>query len=164
MKCKQCGNEFEAQRSTAQYCSANCRKLAFQENGKVSVPGVSVPIPEFITDAAGAQHKIDYEGRRKDYALLKSWVVGKGTESQQQLGLLAQDYDALKGVDIQRYLGYQSKATAKLPESIKIIIDRLAAWFEQKNIQDDKAERIQRAIHYHNNVAPSRLTSSSQPV
>ncbi len=39
MECKQCGNEFEAQRSTAQYCGAKCRKLAFQERPeKVSVP------------------------------------------------------------------------------------------------------------------------------
>lgn len=50
MKCKQCNTEFESKRKTAVYCSAKCRKLAFQvsvpENGKVSVPAnktVSVP-------------------------------------------------------------------------------------------------------------------------
>ena len=39
MKCKQCGNEFEAKRSTAKYCGAKCRKLAFSGDApKVSVP------------------------------------------------------------------------------------------------------------------------------
>ena len=28
MKCKQCGNEFEAKRKTALYCSASCRVTA----------------------------------------------------------------------------------------------------------------------------------------
>ena len=49
MQCLQCGNEFEAKRSTAKYCSAKCRKLAFlsvpEQNAKISVPEpVSVPI------------------------------------------------------------------------------------------------------------------------
>lgn len=33
MRCLQCNREFEPKRSTARYCSAKCRKLAFQ-NGK----------------------------------------------------------------------------------------------------------------------------------
>jgi len=37
-ECSQCKNNFEALRATAKYCSASCRKLAFQQNGKVSVP------------------------------------------------------------------------------------------------------------------------------
>ena len=41
MLCRQCKREFESKRSTAKYCSAKCRKLAFQT---VSVP-VSVPAP-----------------------------------------------------------------------------------------------------------------------
>jgi hypothetical protein len=48
MECLNCGKEFEAKRSTAKYCSDNCRKLAFQ-NTEVSVPEVSVPevsVPE----------------------------------------------------------------------------------------------------------------------
>ena len=46
MKCKQCNNEYKAKRSTSKYCSAKCRKLAFQVDAKVSVPAnkpVSVP-------------------------------------------------------------------------------------------------------------------------
>jgi len=42
-KCEQCGNEFEATRETAKYCDAKCRKLAFLEKDKVSVPELSVP-------------------------------------------------------------------------------------------------------------------------
>ena len=35
MECEQCGNEYEAKRSSSKYCSAKCRKLAFQdENAK----------------------------------------------------------------------------------------------------------------------------------
>ncbi len=44
--CSQCGNEYGAQRSTSKFCSALCRKLAFQADAKVSVPGeksLSVP-------------------------------------------------------------------------------------------------------------------------
>ena len=38
-KCKNCGVEYEARRSTSEYCSSKCRKLAFQaREGKVSVP------------------------------------------------------------------------------------------------------------------------------
>jgi hypothetical protein len=49
--CKQCGQEFEAKRVTAQYCSAKCRKLAFQADAKISVPIVSVPvISDTVTD------------------------------------------------------------------------------------------------------------------
>lgn len=46
-KCEQCGKDYEAKRATSRFCSAKCRKLAFQQNGKVSVPDdkpVSVPI------------------------------------------------------------------------------------------------------------------------
>ena len=39
MKCKQCNKEYEGKRSTSKYCSAKCRKLAFQTDAKVSVPG-----------------------------------------------------------------------------------------------------------------------------
>lgn len=35
MKCLTCSTEFESKRSSAKYCSAKCRKLAFQQ---VSVP------------------------------------------------------------------------------------------------------------------------------
>ena len=41
--CEQCNGLFEAKRSTAKYCSDKCRKLAFQTDGKVSVPELSVP-------------------------------------------------------------------------------------------------------------------------
>ena len=37
--CKQCGVVYESKRSSSKFCSASCRKLAFQ----VSVPEVSVP-------------------------------------------------------------------------------------------------------------------------
>ncbi len=38
MKCNQCNTEYKAKRSTSQYCSDRCRKLAFLVKGKVSVP------------------------------------------------------------------------------------------------------------------------------
>ena len=37
MICKRCSKEFTAKRSTAKFCSAKCRKLAFQVDAKVSV-------------------------------------------------------------------------------------------------------------------------------
>ena len=53
-KCLQCGVGFAGKRSTARYCSAKCRKLAFlsvpvsvPENGKeVSVPDTVSVLPE----------------------------------------------------------------------------------------------------------------------
>ena len=45
MKCEQCGREFMSRRSSAKYCSARCRKLAFQKE-KVSVPEKGVSVPE----------------------------------------------------------------------------------------------------------------------
>jgi len=33
MKCEQCGNEFEAQRSTARFCSAKCRVAYNRDSG-----------------------------------------------------------------------------------------------------------------------------------
>ena len=52
-KCANCGNEYEPKRKTSKYCSAKCRKLAFQADAKVSVPendGVSVLSYELIPD------------------------------------------------------------------------------------------------------------------
>ena len=45
--CEYCGEEFEAKRESGRYCSAKCRKLAFQKK-RVSVPNpeVSVANPE----------------------------------------------------------------------------------------------------------------------
>jgi hypothetical protein len=47
MKCIQCSKEFTSQRATAKFCSAQCRKLAFQKKA-VSVP-VSVPAEEKVS-------------------------------------------------------------------------------------------------------------------
>ena len=41
--CNNCDTEYDAKRDTSKYCSDKCRKLAFQEKDKVSVPEVSVP-------------------------------------------------------------------------------------------------------------------------
>jgi len=46
MKCLNCSKEFESKRVTAKFCSAKCRKLAFQNTkclSVLSVPEVSVP-------------------------------------------------------------------------------------------------------------------------
>ena len=49
MKCNHCTKEYSSKRKTSKYCSASCRKLAFQDkdfsvpdDAKVSVPKVSV--------------------------------------------------------------------------------------------------------------------------
>lgn len=52
-QCLQCNKEYEAKRVTSKYCSAQCRKLAFQATAKNSVPavnGVSVPPYEIVPD------------------------------------------------------------------------------------------------------------------
>lgn len=48
--CIQCNKEYEAIRATSKFCSSKCRKLAFHENDKVSVPEdkiLSVPESEY---------------------------------------------------------------------------------------------------------------------
>ena len=59
---------------------------------------------QIVTD----QHPIDYEGRRKDYELLKSWDEGKGTAYQQQLGSTGRMYGVING-----YLSKTYKLTGK---------------------------------------------------
>lgn len=133
-ECLNCRSEFEAKRATAKYCSAKCRKLAFQEYEskckdyknakKVSVPDVSVPVGALDPSAEGRifvyerATGTDYEGRRKDFELLKSWHNGKGTPRQQMLGLLARKYSVINGyldkhykltVQGKRYLGLEPK-------------------------------------------------------
>ena len=98
MKCLNCNKEFEAKRATARYCSAKCRKLAFSG----TVEKVSVPV--YLTDATGNRHKVDYEGRRGDCELLKSWEAGEGASAQQALGELARKYSVING-----YLGKDTK-------------------------------------------------------
>jgi len=78
MKCIQCGNEFEAKRKTALYCSGKCRKLAFRKT-PVSVPEVSVPpIAENAKPAnygqADCQCKHCQASRSHDHR----WVINHG--------------------------------------------------------------------------------------
>lgn len=59
MKCKECNVEYEAKRSTSKYCSAKCRKLAFQNNDlEVSVPSQRLSIPG-DTDYVGCCKEVD---------------------------------------------------------------------------------------------------------
>ena len=53
-------------------------------------------IPKTIKDCTGQVHQIDYEGRRKTYAVLKAWAEGKGTQAQCVLGRLAMTYNVIK--------------------------------------------------------------------
>ena len=59
MECINCGKEFEAKRSTSKYCSAKCRKLAFQKVSVLSVPVVSVPYGQAVIGVPGDD---DYNG------------------------------------------------------------------------------------------------------
>ncbi len=62
-----------------------------------------------IMDAVGNEHLIDFEGRCKDFDLLKDWHAGKGTVYQQALGELARKYSVING-----YL--EKKAYKLLPQ------------------------------------------------
>ena len=64
-KCKQCGLEYQALRVTSKYCSAKCRKLAFQvdavsvpDPGQVSVPELSVPPVSVPVDVSVPQWQL----------------------------------------------------------------------------------------------------------
>lgn len=64
-------------------------------------------IPEkYITDAVGKQHRIDFEGRRKDMAALCRWAIGDNcTLYQQRLGTLALQYTKINKINLPEYLG-----------------------------------------------------------
>jgi len=58
MRCQTCQKEFEPKRKTAKYCSAKCRKLAFQE----------VSVPEKIVESGNAKINIVPKDEwRRDY-------------------------------------------------------------------------------------------------
>jgi len=62
--CEQCGKVFSAKRATARYCSAKCRKLAFRDSARVSVPGVkslSVPAYKLIQGAVYGRRAVQYD-------------------------------------------------------------------------------------------------------
>lgn len=91
-----CGNEVIGK---GRYCSAGCKQAAYRNRTKAITvtlvtdkPTVTDPCEAYLTDATGQQHKIDYEGRRRDLDLLLSWANGNGTAYQQQLGQLAIAY------------------------------------------------------------------------
>ena len=82
------------------------------DNGNVTPCVTPCVIPKTFTDVSGTEHLIDYEGRRRDYKLLKSWSNGKGAPGQQMLGKLAMTYMVIKRakgtgmkVWLDRYLG-----------------------------------------------------------
>ena len=91
MKCIICGKEC-----AGECCSGACRAKKSRQKERAQAHGT-------IIDCTGRAHKIDYEGRHKNRALLDSWARGEGSEYQCRLGVLAAAYNR---VDEQGYLGY----------------------------------------------------------
>lgn len=101
-KCVICGKD-----SIGECCSGACRakkSRRTQERTDRMRTVEAHAAKGVIVDARGTEHLIDYEGRRKDYELLESWVEGKGSEYQKRMGLLARHYRA-PSFDLNRYLG-----------------------------------------------------------
>ncbi len=114
-ECIVCGTEC----GKGKTCSSTCRsKLARSVAPTVAKPTVasSVASTETFKDACGNEHKIDYEGRRSNWLMLRSWADGKGTPKQVALGKLSRNYDIAKrpaGLTIKqrddRFLGCDSE-------------------------------------------------------
>lgn len=66
---------------------------------KQGIPDAGIPqgIPAVVTDTVGKVHPIDFEGRRRNFELLKSWHAGEGAIEQQALGELVQKYSVING-------------------------------------------------------------------
>ena len=79
--CKQCGSEYEPQRSTSRYCSPSCRKLAFQ----VSVPELSVPA---VPQNAKTLHEINCTERGVNVCNVGGWK-SSGELGQHELNRVA---------------------------------------------------------------------------
>ena len=117
MKCvNECGKDVAGR---GKYCSDTC-KTVYNRNKKrnkldpsVTVTAESVTVSvtpdvvpcQTITDACGKVHPIDFEGRREVQGLLDSWAEGKDTAWQRRLGKLHQQYQVIKGINVDHYLG-----------------------------------------------------------
>lgn len=103
MKCKSnsCDNVLTGRQRT--FCSDKCRMSQSRTQSRTEQTRT---VSRTIIDCTGKEHPIDYEGRRKTRALLKSWARGEGSEYQRRLGVLAKTYSVIHNVDEQRYLGY----------------------------------------------------------
>ena len=94
MKCEECGKEC-----SGKCCSGACRAKMSRRTVKRTVKpahaqahGVSAR-SEYLTDATGNQHKIDWQQRDADKAQLKAWADSEATDVESirlwRLGWLA---------------------------------------------------------------------------
>ena len=74
-----------------------------------------------IIDACGKEHPIDFEGRRRDYEMLKSWTKAEGTREQRTLGILARQYSIING-----YLDKSGSLTVQGRRYLGQVIERAA--------------------------------------
>jgi hypothetical protein len=70
-KCVVCGKECKSE-----CCSGACRAKKSRRTAERTQAQAHAEAHGVIVDACGTEHPIDYEGRRKDEALLKSWAEG----------------------------------------------------------------------------------------
>ena len=84
MKCLYCKKEFEAKRKTARYCSASCRKLAFQDKQEVSVPkDTKVSVPQTDKDRIGKAIKGYCHGCGQDIKKIKGLTTDDSIPTQE---------------------------------------------------------------------------------
>ena len=100
MKCEICGKD-----STGKTCSGSCRAKLSRQSARSAAHAeeAHAPSARTIIDAVGKAHAIDYEGRRRNYAILLAWSQGEGSTAQQVLGRLALSYNGR--IDMNSYLG-----------------------------------------------------------
>ena len=129
--CKQCNKEYEAKRSTSRYCSAKCRKLAFQ-NVKPRTLKVS---PE---EAAKIQ-------------------VSSGVTDKPDVGFSVVDGVAQIDLAKQPKRGADIKTFEDLPPDVQDTIEIMSSRPDAP--ADDKAMRTARAIEYQH-LCPDRYEST----
>ena len=87
MKCINCNKEFSSTRATAKYCSAKCRKLAFQKLSVLSVPeNKKLSVPELTNDnLKEGDNAICIKCGRKQIDIKENFTDGVGSKHEANL-------------------------------------------------------------------------------
>ena len=85
-KCIHCLNEFESKRNTAKFCSDTCRKLAFLNSSKVSVPKEKEVSVLKVTKPTGICHGCGEDQGAPYWCICGNCVIAKKV-THESLGL-----------------------------------------------------------------------------
>lgn len=121
-KCVNCGIEVVSDGTKPKkYCSDKCRMAYKRTNANEQTTNEQQT--NTFKDAVGREHKIDYEGRLKDFLLLLDWAEGKGNSYQYNLGRTALQYTKSNRIDLGWQLGIEGQELKAIQSRFNAIIE-----------------------------------------